>query len=699
MRKTKKRILSFICILGLLLSGCGDIFPYLLSSRTLAAPVSVSRQVTASDGSTYEIRVTFDSESGIPENAELQVQEITPDQAAYADYVSRSVEAVGMDREHLTFARAFDISLVNPRNGREYQPDTEVSVSVRLLEEEEHLSDSKVNVIHFAPEPEVLTSAVSNGNVVFLANSFSVYVLLGDDAVPHRTYNFYVWSATDNRFAPYMFTTDTGIETASQTVINGQTPVVPQPPTYDDSLEFAGWYAHKTGTQEYEDEPFDFSTEITTNEVIDLYAVFKEYIYVYFHDLYSPELGDYPIAAVRRGEKINGKATVQVGDFAVSYSGRDKAFYAWSETPVEVNEEGDPIAQNEDGTIEITGEKHLYPIFRGVKWLTYWSGPAGSGATYYPAAAYFGGVGPHSPLPVPTRSGYRFMGWYAGTVDEVTGEVTYGANPISDEHGALIHNVSDGGMTVYDERLHLDTDATLCAKWEEEEATVSYKIIIWKQKTTADADTPAAYKYDFVESIIKVVPAGSDATIDAQYKEYATTKPAFAGYTCHCDANVSPADPQGYTVLNVYYDREGEYSQAAETHTLKFYDPKYVDPANPEVTGKVIASYAVAYQTNLLTGNAEGSFVPADPTRAHYTFTAWFADENLTTQVFFTQEALDAYTGYNKTVLYDQMPNNDLTLYAGWEAEWYLVRIDPNYGTFNGSGSTWFWKTIEQDVI
>ena len=45
------------------------------------------------------------------------------------------------------------------------------------------------------------------------------------------------------------------------------------------------------------------------------------------------------------------------------------------------------------------------------------------------------------------------------------------------------------------------------------------------------------------------------------------------------------------------------------------------------------------------------------------------------------------------------MPDHDLTLYAGWEVEWYLVQIDPNYGSFNGTGSTWTWKTIESDLI
>lgn len=45
--------------------------------RSTAPVVQVSKEqtVTASDGKTYKITVTYDSDAGIPEDAELQVSE------------------------------------------------------------------------------------------------------------------------------------------------------------------------------------------------------------------------------------------------------------------------------------------------------------------------------------------------------------------------------------------------------------------------------------------------------------------------------------------------------------------------------------------------------------------------------------------------------------------------------------------------
>ena len=79
--------------------------------------------------------------------------------------------------------------------------------------------------------------------------------------------------------------------------------------------------------------------------------------------------------------------------------------------------------------------------------------------------------------------------------------------------------------------------------------------------------------------------------------------------------------------------------------------------------------------------------------RKGYTFSKWFLDP------YGKEEAkLDTL----------KMPDHDLTVYAGWELEWYVVSLDPNYGELGplneqgvpiGTGSTWFWQTIEREPI
>ena len=701
---------------------------YLLFQTILIQPL------TATDGSQYLITVSYDNNSGIPPKTELQVREICEGDAGYAEYFEKSAEALDALGREMKYARAFDITLVDPVTGEEYHPTKDVKVSIQLLDTDLSTYES-VNVVHIYGEAEdqadVMDATLNGESVEFNTDGFSVYVVAIDDepVIPYRLYSFWVWDAVNELYVRVKFVTESGDETYEQKVKNGERPVIPQPDeeaTIDGKTgQFAGWYRSTSinGVPVLDDEPFDFDSELTGTDVdpVDLYAVYKEYLYVVFHDQYSDDIDGFPIAETLRGvpDSTTSKVTIKISDVSTTYNdGGDMAFYAWSYTPIsvpgsDVDDAGSrvaPIVTGEDGSIEITVttngdgsvklsctppspayeitlpaeeggvspalELHLYPIYKPIRWLTYWSGPTGSGATYFPAHYCFDGVGPAS-LPVPVRSGYTFKGWYSGSIDPETETVTYGTIALAGPDGALINDAEDGGFSVYGGNLHLSSDATLYAMWEGADST-SYKIIIWKQKSTATADTPAKYKYDFVESIVKTVEIGATATTEGYRTE-------LSGYTCSWDDDVTPVNPSGYTVLNVYYDRIGDYSGETGSHTLKF-----VDTAD---NSDIRVYNSVPYNTDLR------SYVPADPTRDYYSFTGWFADANLSTQVFFSQSDLDAYSGYNKTVLYDAMPNEDLTIYAGWEAEWYIVQIDPNYGSFNGSGSTWFWKTVDSDMI
>lgn len=111
---------------------------------------------------------------------------------------------------------------------------------------------------------------------------------------------------------------------------------------------------------------------------------------------------------------------------------------------------------------------------------------------------------------------------------------------------------------------------------------------------------------------------------------------------------------------------------------------------------------------------AISSYVPDDPVHEEkgYNFTGWYADSGCSTRVFFTQEEYDNYNETNddgtpkNKVLYDRMPAHNLRVFAGWEAQWFLIQIDPNGGqlmkTSDGEGdsdSLWFWETLYSEKI
>ena len=104
-------------------------------------------------------------------------------------------------------------------------------------------------------------------------------------------------------------------------------------------------------------------------------------------------------------------------------------------------------------------------------------------------------------------------------------------------------------------------------------------------------------------------------------------------------------DPMGN-----YVDENGTHTVAAETVTVKYLDD--------------ISSVANT---------------PPDYIRDRYFFTGWYADPACSQKFDFNR----------------QMPNNDLKVYAGWDTQWYWIKIDPNGGTLTSTEATWFWEEAE----
>ncbi len=144
------------------------------SFSVYAVTRTIEKIFTAGDGQTYLITLTYDSDAGIPDDADLGVTELTGDAAA--DYLVRT--AIAMDAGGFGYGRVFDISILDSA-GAELQPLTPVSVSVSLLDTTN--TAQPFYVMHFAGEdetPEPVAATAEGTTVTFSASGFSAYAIV-----------------------------------------------------------------------------------------------------------------------------------------------------------------------------------------------------------------------------------------------------------------------------------------------------------------------------------------------------------------------------------------------------------------------------------------------------------------------------------------------------------------------------------------
>ena len=162
--------------------------------------------------------------------------------------------------------------------------------------------------------------------------------------------------------------------------------------------------------------------------------------------------------------------------------------------------------------------------------------------------------------------------------------------------------------------------------------------------------------------------------IDGYVTDRSHADPAFGTYNSNADYAKIGDDG----INKLYYDRRSDLS-------ITFFDSYNND---------VLAQPPVLYSERI------AAHVPAAPksSRPGYSFTGWYADQACSTRVFFDAEEFESSTVKNKG-LYERMPAHNLRVYAGWETEWYLIKIDPNYGKLPAGQSTWFWEAYNGDPI
>ena len=525
--------------------------------------------------------------------------------------------------------------------------------------------------IHDDNSREQITDFTVEGNTLtFEATGFSVYLIIAEDGTtvvtPQCTYTFYV-PLEGGGYIEYGFKDDQGNNVFKQTIKNGDELIVPQPEP-EGNRSFAGWYQGTivSGEVVLEDEPYDFDNiQITEDSVVDLYAVFTDYVEVLFYGQYDEASGTFPLTYTRRVELPEGEqeVTVRIDDVSASYTksddGADMAFFGWSYTPISTPGSG-LDKKIDDESIVISGQTELYPIFKPIHWLRFYAAQSGQGAVYNAPRYYFEGDAvsdasdPTTDLPTTALDGYRFVGWFIGS------------SQLTDENGHLFQVVAyEGGVEVVEGlKMYIHKDVTIYAKWEANQQA-DYRIAIWKQ-LASDEDGGEKH-YEYMEGFTLTGAVDSTVSVPEEYRQM-----AYSGYSfARCD-DPKTVSADGSMVLNVYYDKDEGYSPTG-SYKLKFVD-SYTGDTLEELTG-------LAYGTPL------AGKTPANPTstRPGYAFSNWYLDDACTIPA-----DLSAMT----------MPDHDLKVYAGWELIWYLVKIDPNYGELaGGTGSTWFWQTIEDEPI
>ena len=544
--------------------------------------------VLASDGHNYKVTVTYGAETGIPNDADLEVKELVG--AQYIEYLTKTAQALNAEKEQLTYARFFDISIFS--DGKRIQPveGTSVDVKIELADKPEQDHDISTKIVHFGDTPEIVDAAISEGEIRFDAAGFSVYAITDVDGtvlIPRAIYEFY--DENGNRLQ--------GIQSQIIKNLEALTPVsAPE----QSNKAFLGWYIYDSQNHAW-GEQVVFNTPITVllgNEK----AVYGNSVVVPkpAEGVSDPDHVNVEVRArytdrfatvyfltddVRNGFNVNLPAVVQdsrkIGipenENMITYILPDKdemytksgnssyTFVGWStERPYSTgsgsNISYDYYTQNDHrqtiSELPVTrGQTYrLYPVFKRAHWLNFKTAPAGAGATYI-SPAYVennqsaAGMKPEDPV----WRGYKFRYWTE--------------TPTFDPDTGAVYQFEEGNEPPeYNFDQSLSDDVNLYAYWESGYTT--YTVIHWKQKASDNkewnngTDNADKRTYEFEEQEQFEVKVGTVITADK-----ISVKDDYKGFHHRTDDNKDTVsvtvDSSGSAVFNVYYDRD--------TVSMKFY--------------------------------------------------------------------------------------------------------------------------------
>ncbi len=124
--------------------------------------------------------MTCGQDTMVPENAELDVSEITPDQAAYLDSVGEAAEKLGL--REMFYARVFDIAIVDRGDPSvHYQPQADVKVQAELYDAQE----DEYAVVYLGGQTEKMDVSAEGQEIAFSTDALSTFVFVGRTLESH----------------------------------------------------------------------------------------------------------------------------------------------------------------------------------------------------------------------------------------------------------------------------------------------------------------------------------------------------------------------------------------------------------------------------------------------------------------------------------------------------------------------------------
>ena len=145
--------------------------------QIMVTDAQIKKDYISASGETYTITVTYGAEAGIPDGADLKVEEILPGTEEYVDYLTKSARKLNLVSANMAFARFFDITIVD-KDGEKVEPKAPVNVEIAYKDAMEIREDQSLNIVHFAENgTEIISDASVSENgkeITYEQSSFSV---------------------------------------------------------------------------------------------------------------------------------------------------------------------------------------------------------------------------------------------------------------------------------------------------------------------------------------------------------------------------------------------------------------------------------------------------------------------------------------------------------------------------------------------
>ena len=120
----------------------------------------IKKTVIDAKGDTWEITVTYGEDAQIPDGAELEVREIESGTETFEQLLRDSTAELDNTDGIITFARFFDIQILNGQE--KIEPAVPVAVTIRYVDPINMNDDGKLSVIHFSEQKSDIVPEVIN---------------------------------------------------------------------------------------------------------------------------------------------------------------------------------------------------------------------------------------------------------------------------------------------------------------------------------------------------------------------------------------------------------------------------------------------------------------------------------------------------------------------------------------------------------